>query len=54
MSSKEIEKRYHKTFEDLKHFTDIIAEFWYARDLQVTLDYFSWDKFKRVIQNRFR
>ena len=50
MSNKDIEKRYHATFEELKQFTVDHAEFWYARDLQIALDYSSWDKFKRVIQ----
>lgn len=50
MSSKKIEKRHHMTFENFKHVADSNVEFWYARDLQVILDYFSWDKFKRVIQ----
>ncbi len=49
MSKKDIEKRHHTTFEELKHLTEGNAEFWYARDLQVALDYASWDKFKRVI-----
>lgn len=49
MRGKDIEKQHHKTFEELKHLTDDNAEFWYARDLQIALDYSSWDKFKRVI-----
>ncbi len=49
MSNKDIEKHHHKTFEELKHLAEGNAEFWYARDLQVALDYSSWDKFKRVI-----
>ncbi len=49
MSRKEIERRHHKTLEGLKHFTENDTEFWFARDLQVALDYSSWDKFKRVI-----
>ena len=49
MSDKDIEKRHHKTFEELKRLADGNVEFWYARDLQVPLDYSSWDKFKRVI-----
>jgi DNA-damage-inducible protein D len=49
MSGKDIEKRHYKTFEELKHHTDGKSEFWYARDLQIVLDYSSWDKFKRLI-----
>ena len=50
MSNKNIEIRHHQTFEELKQTGDSNAEFWYARDLQVALDYSSWDKFKRVVQ----
>lgn len=50
MSDKDIAKRHHRTFEELKQVAENCAEFWYARNLQVALDYSSWDKFKRVIQ----
>lgn len=50
MSNKNIEERHHKAFEELKQVTESNGEFWYARDLQVALDYSRWDKFKRVIQ----
>jgi DNA-damage-inducible protein D len=50
MSSEEIVKKHHQTFEDLKQENDAGMEFWYARDLQTVLDYSTWDKFKRVIQ----
>jgi DNA-damage-inducible protein D len=49
MSNKNIERQHHQTFEELKQIGDGNAEFWNARDLQVALDYSSWDKFKRVI-----
>ncbi|TWI63949.1 DNA-damage-inducible protein D [Desulfobotulus alkaliphilus] len=49
MSGKDIEKRHHRTFEELKQLTDSNTEFWYARDFQAALDYSSWDKFKRFI-----
>jgi len=49
MSNKNIERQHHQTFEELKQIGDSNTEFWYARDLQVALDYSSWDKFKRVI-----
>lgn len=35
MSNKDIEKRHHKTFEDLRQFDEGGLEFWYARDLQL-------------------
>jgi DNA-damage-inducible protein D len=44
------EQQQHQTFEELKQTADGRQEFWYARDLQVALDYSSWDKFKQVIQ----
>jgi DNA-damage-inducible protein D len=49
MSNKNIERQHHQTFKELKQIGDGNAEFWYARDLQVALDYSSWDKFKRII-----
>ena len=47
---KEIEKKHHFTFEQIKQINSERQEFWYARDLLVVLGYSSWDKFKRVIQ----
>ena len=47
MNGKEIEKKHHQTFGDLKQENDAGMEFWYARDLQTVLDYSTWDKFKR-------
>lgn len=49
MGNKDMEKRHHETYEELKHLTDGNAEFWYAWDLQIALDYSSCDKFKRII-----
>ena len=46
----EIQKKHHSTFEEIKQINNESQEFWYARDLQVALDYGSWDKFKHVIQ----
>ena len=39
-----------KTFEDIKHLTDEGIEFWYARELQVVLEYSKWDNFKNIIE----
>ena len=50
MSSNDIEKYHHRTFESLKQVNDDGADFWFARDLQSVLDYNTWDKFKAVIQ----
>ena len=38
-----------KTFEDIKHLTDDGIEFWYARELQVVLEYADWRNFNGVI-----
>ena len=38
-----------KTFEDIKHIDENEVEFWYARELQVVLDYKEWRKFDGVI-----
>lgn len=48
--SKNIEKKHHQNFEDIKQHSDEVNEYWYARDLQVVLEYNSWDKFKNVIK----
>jgi DNA-damage-inducible protein D len=42
--------QHHQTFESLKLISDDDMEFWFARDLQLALDYNSWDKFERVIK----
>ena len=36
-------------FESNKHINDYGEEFWYARELQIALDYKRWDKFQNVI-----
>lgn len=36
-------------FEDIKHINEHGQEYWYARDLQVALNYKRWDKFTNVI-----
>lgn len=36
-------------FESIKHINKYGEEFWYARELQVALDYKRWDKFQNVI-----
>ena len=45
----ELEVYKEKTFEEIKHITDDCVEFWYARELQVALDYTEWRKFLGVI-----
>ena len=47
----ELENVYNnKTFEDIKHIDENGLEFWYARELQLVLDYKEWRKFEGVIQ----
>ena len=45
---KEVAKN-NKSFEDIKHIDENGVEFWYARELQVVLDYKEWRKFENVI-----
>ncbi len=45
-------KNYNKTvFEEIKHIDNNGNEFWYARELQIALEYKRWDKFINVIEN---
>ena len=45
----EIVRRLHKNFEDYVHVKDGV-EFWYARDLQILLNYTQWRNFLNVIE----
>ena len=45
---KEIVTRLKKTFEDYAQNADGV-EFWFARDLQILLDYDEWRNFLKVI-----
>ena len=44
----------NKSFEDIKHIDENGVEFWYARELQVVLDYKEWRKFNGVIQRAIK
>ena len=46
-----LEKYNEKNFEDIKHIDECGNEYWYARELQVALDYKRWDKFCNVIES---
>lgn len=46
----EIEKYSENTFEDLKHINEYGEEFWYARELQMALDYTQWRNFLDAIE----
>ncbi|MEE1314508.1 MAG: DNA damage-inducible protein D [Faecalimonas sp.] len=37
-------------FETIKHINEYGEEFWYARELQIALQYTKWDNFKKVIE----
>ena len=45
---KEIDKN-NKSFEDIKHIDESGGEFWYARELQIVLNYKEWRKFENII-----
>ena len=47
---KELENYTIKDFEKIKHIDESGVEFWYARELQIVLDYKEWRKFNRVIE----
>lgn len=46
----DIEKYSEKTFDDIKHINEYGQEFWYARDLQVVLEYSQWRRFNETIE----
>ncbi len=45
----EIKNYNEKIFEDIRHIDDEGNEYWFARELQVVLDYKEWRKFDGVI-----
>ncbi len=45
----ELELYTEKIFEDIKHYTEDGIEFWYARELQVVLQYKEWRNFSKTI-----
>lgn len=50
MVENEIIKSTEKTFEDIKHLDENGIEFWYARELMLTLGYKDWRYFDGVIE----
>ena len=44
-----IKKYSKKTFDDIKHIDEYGNEFWYARELQVVLEYAQWRRFEETI-----
>ncbi|MEI3401103.1 MAG: hypothetical protein V8R51_01520 [Clostridia bacterium] len=51
MNKLEKNKNYsNQNFEDIKHIDENGIEYWYARELQLVLDYKEWRKFENVIK----
>ena len=48
--SEKIKEYSNKSFEDIKHMDENGIEYWYARELQLVLDYTEWRKFENVIK----
>ena len=46
---KENQNYNNQTFEDIKHINENGIEYWYARELQLVLNYKEWRKFENVI-----
>ena len=46
----ELKEYTERLFENIKHIVENRNEFWYARELQMTLGYKRWDKFCNVIE----
>ena len=44
----------NSNFEDIKHIDENGIEYWYARELQIVLDYKEWRKFENVIKKSER
>lgn len=50
MNKLERNKNYtNQTFKDIKHIDENGIEYWYARELQIVLNYKEWRKFDNVI-----
>lgn len=47
--NEEIENNNNKTFENIKHIDENGAEFWYARELSIILEYKEWRNFNKVL-----
>ena len=45
----ELEEIGNKTFEEIKHIDENGAEYWYARELMIALQYNKWQNFKKII-----
>ena len=55
MNTLETNKKYsNQNFEDIKHIDENGIEYWYARELQLILDYKEWRKFEGVIEKAMK
>ena len=52
--SEKIKEYSNKSFEDIKHIDENGIEYWYARELQLVLDYKEWRKFEGVVQRAMK
>ena len=50
MTKKEVTIYSQQTFEKIKHIDENGAEFWYARELQMVLEYTEWRNFEKSIK----
>jgi len=50
MTQKEVAAYSQKTFESIKHTDENGTEFWYARELQVALEYAQWRRFQDSVE----
>ena len=50
MVKKEVTAYSQKTFESIKHIDENGTEFWYARELQVALEYTEWRNFEKSVK----
>lgn len=49
-ATEEMQNEYTESlFESIKHINEFGEEFWYARELQIALEYTQWRNFKKVI-----
>lgn len=50
----QVDKYNNKAFEEIKHIDENDNEFWYARELQIVLDYKEWRKFESTINKAIK
>lgn len=50
MTKKEVATYSQNTFESIKHIDENGVEFWYARELQIALEYAQWRRFQESVE----